>query len=173
MSHPLIKRSRRGISLVELILAIAIVVAVGVALSTQFSTVSRHVLQNRQRLYAINLANTQLQTLNGQTYAWLNTTDSLTSTLPNCSIAPPCDCSTTDLSTLNNCSVAMSSAAVAGTTFTTIYCVNYVKRGITNNWIPQCDSLGDTNIKNIVVQVSWTSGSSSSTVTRQSLLIHE
>jgi len=156
-----------GLSLLELLMAICVTVIVVTTLSVSFSIGSKHMLLNRQRWLATRLANTQIQALKSQPYAYLDTTDT---TFPPASYPliftasnTTCDCNQVDFSTLPS-----TSTQASGVTFNMATCINFVNLG---TWIPQCASAGDTGNKQLLVHVWWTLGQSSATVTQEALSI--
>jgi len=151
------RRNRNGVSIIELLLAISLVVIVVVTLSVAYPTLNNNVLMNRQRWAATQLANTQIKTLQSQPYDYVNTTwDSFGTFNTNC------NCTTADFSAFSS-----TTSQVAGTNFVQKTCINYVSPG--PPWSSQCGTT-DTGYKNILVRVGWSLGSSSSTVTEESML---
>jgi len=151
----------KGVSLIELLLAALLMTFVMVTLSIALPHASKNEIQNRQRTVANNFAQDQLDALKGEVYDQLDTTQTL---VPTAFSGPTCDCTTADYSQL-----VSRSTVVVNTTYTAATCVSWVSPP---TWTPLCASApgGDPGFKNITVRVSWSTGETTSTVIKQSLL---
>ena len=150
----------KGVSLIELILAIVVVTCVMVGLSMGFSSASVSMVQNRQQSLAVSLAQDQIAMTKSNPYDLLHTTeeDYPLAMAGNAS----CDCAQADYTRI----LSATTIAASSTTFTAATCVSFVQYG---TWLPQCT--GDTGYKKTMVQVWWSQGNQSGTVTQQSMLL--
>ncbi len=151
-----------GISLTELLLAIAIAVVVAATISISLPTAIRNIQLNRQRWVAISLANAQIQSIKSQPYGLVDTTDVVLGATVFGAANPLCDCRTLDFSVLPS-----TITLVTTTHFALATCIHFVTAG---TWTPQCAAAGDTGYKDVLVRVSWFVGSSSSSVMQASML---
>jgi hypothetical protein len=150
-----------GVSLVELLLAISLVIGVVITLSLAFPKASANGIQIRQRAVAANLASSKIQILKSQPYDFLDATDTQ---FP--AFNAGCDCRTVDFASFANLPSTMT--VTDGATYTVAACVHVVGGG--GAWPSQCLTSGDTGYKNIVVNVQWTNGSTTYSVTQQSVI---
>jgi Tfp pilus assembly protein PilE len=149
-----------GVSLIELLLAGALVVAVVVTLSLAFPAASTSIIRTQQRTTANNLASAQIEYLRSQVYLMpeVQTTDTI---LP--AFNASCDCRLIDWNI-----VGSTSTQVGSTVYNTASCIHFVTPG--NPWTSQCSTAGDTGYKNIMVQVSWTQGNKTNSIIQESLM---
>src|ERR1700733_14293754 len=119
--------NQKGVTLIELVIAVSMMAAVVASLSLAFPQVSANMASTRQHALANNLVNAQLQTLKSKPYDFEDLTEaSLGQFNANC------DCAAIpDLSIL-----PATQTPMGGTTYKTASCVGYVTPG--NPWVPQC-----------------------------------
>src|SRR3989442_54217 len=85
-----------GTTLVEVIIAASLFIAVVVTLSLAFPVASKNITQSRQNWVAISLASSQIATLKSHPYAYLDATEAGFFGVGN----PACDCTALDFSAL-------------------------------------------------------------------------
>jgi len=151
----------RGVSIIEVILASVLMMAVMITLSLAFPQATRSINQTRVQTMAADIAQDQLELSKNNYYDILDTSDRFNA---GAFVAGSnCDCTSVNYSVLPS-STSMTSGSI---TYTAVTCVNFV---IPGSWQPQCLP-NDTGYKNISVQVSWpcTAGQTCSLV-KQSIL---
>jgi hypothetical protein len=129
-------------------------------LSMAFPQASKHIVSNRRRLAAAQLANAEVERLRAQPYAYVDPT-------PLGSSNTQCDCQSDDFTVIPS-----SISLAGGVAYSLQSCVNFVLVGSGNTWTPQCPVSGDTGYKNVLVRVSWAQGTESHFVTESTMKAH-
>lgn len=148
----------RGVTLIELLAAIAIIVIVVASTATLFPTASKAIAVNRQRLVATQLAQALVQQAKRSPYALLDPTPENTTNFPGATgqSAGACDCNKAVFSVLpGSATVAINSIAYNQST-----CVNFFEPISLQTYCPS--ALGTANLpmdpglKTVHVRVWWT-----------------
>ena len=154
-----------GASLVEVLLAVAILVISVSALSYYYPISMRAITEARHRNSASALANSKLEQMKMQPYGTVRLLPA--SNFPN---PTNCDCRTIDFASAT-LDPAFSETVVNGPiTYQRKVCVNRMQRTVTGDLVPQCNNWSDTGLKNIVVAVSWKTGNQPKTVVTETML---
>lgn len=154
-----------GASLVEVLLAVAILVISVSALSYYYPISMRAIPEARHRNSASALANSKLEQMKMQPYGTVRLLPA--SNFPN---PTNCDCRTIDFASAT-LDPAFSETVVNGPiTYQRKVCVNRMQRTVTGDLVPQCNNWSDTGLKNIVVAVSWKTGNQPKTVVTETML---
>jgi type II secretory pathway pseudopilin PulG len=150
-----LKRSIRGATLLELVVAIALGIVVVVVITLTFPKTSLTISNNRQKMFANNFANTRLQELQSHVYQYLPVTSQA-----DLGGDPNCDCSAVNIMTLPVDPNGMD--VDSGITYTRRSCVHLVEKvGATwNSFCPDnpLTPAKDKGLKHIRINVSWRSG---------------
>jgi type II secretory pathway pseudopilin PulG len=155
--------STRGVTLIELLATITIVVAVIASTATLFPKASRAIATNRQRLFAAQLAQMLMQQANKIPYPLLDPTPETsgpTGNFPTNGTGTgqgKCDCNTAQFGNLPNFSTVTNNIV----TYSQATCVNFVDPGTLASYCPSYYSTGtpppaDPGLKTIHVRVWWT-----------------
>jgi Tfp pilus assembly protein PilV len=167
--------NKRGVNLVELMVAVFLVCAVVAGVSVFFPKSNRALVENRRRWAATELAASKMQDIKKKAYSLIPVTPQTSFTSPADAV---CDCKGQDFSLLAGTSwyrpvgepindvVTQSSV-----TYTRQVCISYVQRsGL--SWTSTCPSTTDPDpgMKNIRVRVNWIEGTSMKSVDMESLV---
>jgi type II secretory pathway pseudopilin PulG len=159
-----------GTTLLELLIAVAMVGAVMTAIALFFPKASATITNNRYRFLASNFADSRMQELKQQPYALIPYT-SATAFPTTGGIAFPtqggCDCRSVDMP--NPLMADPTPYTEDGITYTRYVCVNFVYQPTPTTWTSFCPPTSgslltysqggpDTGLKNIHVKVTWTYG---------------
>jgi Tfp pilus assembly protein FimT len=159
----------QGVSLLELLIAIAMITSSVVILSLTFPKASATISNNRQHMLASNLASALIQQVKAQPYALLQPSPQALFTAP---AAATCDCSLQDFTVWP----ATASYTEDGIAYTRQVCVDFVEPVGGGGWNKYCPdgppitSGTDKGLKNIRVRVTWTSGTNSHFSEAQSMI---
>ena len=172
--HPLTLtiQKPRGVTIIELLLAVAIIAIVVGMISIFFPKASQDIVTNRQRWLASNLAASKIEDLKKQPYQYLAVASNFPGSAPNC------DC--TKLSAETDFTNLQYNPAVSpppwqdviqstGTVYRREWCVNYVTLGASGSAPPNCGT--DTGAKYVRVHVVWDSGSGSGAFDQEAVII--
>jgi prepilin-type N-terminal cleavage/methylation domain-containing protein len=157
-----LKRRSRGVSLIELLLAVALVASSVAIISTIFPRAAATISNNRRRWVATNYAASKIQELKDRSYAYLEPTTPLLANFPVSNVDLTgakgfCDCSRENLSRTEFINSVYSEGNV---TYTCYVCINLLDRDGTG-WTSYCpnDTVGptgaDKGLKNVRVRVQW------------------
>jgi prepilin-type N-terminal cleavage/methylation domain-containing protein len=156
-------RNQRGVSLIELLLAVAIVSFVVSMLTLFFPKASQNIVNNRHRWGAMSLAVSQIEDLKKQPYSYIDVTPQARFTAP---ANATCDCAAQDFTAGIPAEPPIPST---GTAYLRQTCINFVTfTAGSGAATPQCT--GDTGSKYIRVRVSWVSGSLASAIDQESVI---
>jgi prepilin-type N-terminal cleavage/methylation domain-containing protein len=144
-------KEHKGVSLIELLIAVALVSVVVAATSLLFPKASQSLVDNRQRLEATTLATGKIDEIKKQPYDYIHVTSTGTYFNANC------NCSAiTNFSAFPSSSTDVSE--FSGIPYTRYACINYVTFAAGGVWTAQCPGNGDTQAKYIRVHVTWKYG---------------
>ena len=154
----------KGVSLVELIIAVCILAIVGISIALIFPKSFQTTINNRQRMSAVNFAGIKMEEIKSFPYALIpRTPDGAYFIVANC------DCGGVDWNSLpmtatqyNNGTDLSDTMEADGITFTRKVCINLADQAPASPWAPHCPSVDENdptlnNIrgKNIRVHVTW------------------
>lgn len=146
--------NRSGTSLVELLVATALAIAVAICLALLVPKVSSAITQNRQRLVAAHLIASQMEDLQDKPYGLLPMTAQ--SDFPSSNAT--CDCNKIeDMSSMP----AGASTVEGNTVYTSHVCINYEQGQPGGIWSASCPpnpyppSWSDPGMKNIRIRMTW------------------
>jgi type II secretory pathway pseudopilin PulG len=156
--------TNRGVTLIELLSAMALVIIAMTSILWLFPNASKAVAANRQRITATQLAQSLLQQITRQPYDLIDPTQASTTNFPNNSASGinigDCDCSQAAFLNLPN---VPPSVMVNGTSFTESSCVNYVDPAApANTYCPS--GIQDPSLKSIRVRVFWSQGGNGTSI---------
>jgi len=151
---PVSGRNHRGVTLVELLAAVALVVMVVSSLTFLFPTSSKAITINRQRLAATEAAQNLMLETKKPPYALINPTPAVGAYFPNSNTGGSegnCDCNQEDLST----QPPAATSVVNGIAYTLRVCINFVDPASVTfkSFCP--NAFPDAGIKTIHVRVTW------------------
>lgn len=160
---PLPKASyAKGVTLLELLIAVAMVSITVAMLSLLFPKASKSITNNRQHWLATNFATARIQDLKQQPYSLVTPTAAGNYFLnTNNALPPACDCSSVNWCTLGTALGPDATYTEKGITYTRQVCINLADRsgGAWTSSCPDNTSATDKGLKNIWVRVYWVSGS--------------
>jgi hypothetical protein len=170
----------KGASLIEVMLAVAIVFGMVTTVAMFIPMGSRALTQSRQKWLASNYATSRMQQLTTLTYDSLTPTPATNANFPKSglgtgpTLAGGCNCSQEDLSLYP----VDSSATVDSVTYSWKFCINLMENVtvVTTppTWTSHCPdgtSATDYGMKNVRVHVDWTSGSQAHSTDMESMVI--
>lgn len=147
----------RGVTLIELLASVAIMVIVVSSISTLFPKVSRAITANRQRLVATQLAQVLMQQAKRFPYTLLDPTPENAANFPGGigTAASMCDCNSANFSVLPGSSTVM----VNNVAYAQATCVSYFDPAGQVSYCPSAlgtaNLLTDPGLKTVHVRVSW------------------
>jgi len=162
----------RGVTLLELLLAVALAVATVAAISILFPKSAANITNNRHRWVASNFAAADIQRLKAQPYAQIPLTNPASFLTTG---TTTCDC-TIDLAGMT----PDSTFTEDGVTYTRQSCINLVNQ-TAGNWASYCPNNPltsypssptgpDFGLKSVHVRVSWTYGGATQVYDTESLV---
>ena len=163
---PRVNSNTRGVSLIELIIAIVILSVAVVIISLTFPRVSLTLTHNRQRMVASNFGASRMEELKQETYDYLIVNDQT-----NFGSDLTCDCRLVNFGAFPSTDTFLVDG---GITFTRKTCVHLVDTSASPPTSACPDdpltSATDKGTKNIRVYVSWTSGGKNYSTESESLV---
>jgi Tfp pilus assembly protein PilE len=162
------RNNKRGVTLLELMIAVVMVSGVVITLAILVPKASANITNNRRRFLASNFAAADIQQIKEQPYALISSSPTATTGyFPVSGITNPggCDCSRENMSGMP----VDATYTEDGVTYTRTICINLVNHNPAPppNWTSYCPNNPltafpfsptgpDFGLKNIRVQVSWT-----------------
>src|SRR5262245_24626379 len=115
-----------GVSIIELLAAVAIVSILVSMMSLLFPASSKNILRNRQHMSAANLAAAKMEELMKEPYAYLVVTSSVAANFPTGrgTADPGCQCSK-DIN-FSNLTAQTDVIPSTGTIYTRSWCINFI-----------------------------------------------
>jgi prepilin-type N-terminal cleavage/methylation domain-containing protein len=175
--------NEKGVSLIELLVATALLVVVMSSLSLFFPQASKAAFNSRYIATAKNLVSGKIQEIKQTPYALIPLTYSAASNSSyTYSFAVSgngsngCDCTRENPDTFPIVDPASDNVIDNGVIFVRRTCVNLVVRNTTTTpwtWASHCPdgtSATDQGLKNIRVRVTWTSGAQSKSIDAESMV---
>jgi hypothetical protein len=165
--------SERGATLLEILIAVALVVTTVSMISVLFPNASSAITNNRRHWIANNFAVSRLQQLKDQPYPNIDPTPPTAGNFPNSGIATAgaggCDC----LKDIDNLAPD-STYTEDGIIYTARVCINLVDR-VGTSWNTYCPdnpltSNQDKGLKDIHIRVTWPPANASAPVDVESLV---
>jgi Tfp pilus assembly protein PilV len=166
----------RGTTLLETLIAVAMITTVIVVVSLVFPKASANVTNSRRRWFANNFATARLQEIKSQPYPLIDV-----STFGFTTAIGTCNCSQDDFSNMPIDGIMTQD----NVTFKRQSCVHLVDR-VAGNWTSACpenagpvtsgdsgSAASDHGLKNIRVKVTWTSGNQKNQVETQGLVMRQ
>jgi type II secretory pathway pseudopilin PulG len=162
---------KRGATLLELLLAIAMVTVVVSTLALFFPKASKSITTNRRQYLANNFAASHMQDMKNRPYSYIPLTDAITANFPGGVGINGCDCNTANFNNLPTEATYIED----GISYVLKTCVNLVERNnVTGAWTTFCPDgtpATDKGLKRIKARVSWTFINQSFTTDIESLVI--
>jgi len=166
----IIQTNHRGVTLIELLVAVTMAVFVVTAMSTLFPKASKSISANRQRIVATQLAQTLMQQTKNSPYPLLYPSPEVGGSggvFPSGTgtAGGACDCSTANyksplLSPTAPANPTIFTTNVNGTTYVQSRCINYTNPGDLKSYCPSALYTGplpqDPGLKTVQVNVTWT-----------------
>jgi type II secretory pathway pseudopilin PulG len=151
-----LKNRQRGVTLLELLIAVVMIIAAVVMISMTFPKAAKSVTSNRQHWVASSFANSRVQDLKQQRYPLVLPTDAA-----DFGADATCNCAN-----LNMAAYARIDAQTvdSGVTYTRKICINLLDRDGAGNWVSNCPNpndyqASDKGLKRVRIFVTWTSTS--------------
>ncbi len=159
----------KGVTLVELLLAMTLVTVAVVVLSLTFPKSSASISNKRHRWLASNFAASRIQELRAKSYAYIPYNPAADFDLDT---NPDCDCKDMDMATIPDPPDGV--LVDSGITFTRRVCINFVDKagGVWNSYCPDepLTNAADKGLKNIRVRVTWSLGANTYSTEAESLV---
>jgi Tfp pilus assembly protein PilV len=163
--------SKKGLSLIELIVALVVAITSILAIAAVFPKASQSITANRQRLIASNLAAAKMEEIQKAPYGIITPTVESTVYFIASGIAHlGCDCNTDAANiglipppnTLIGTQPASDSVSQSGVVYTRSVCINQLDwNSVLGVWQANCPQSvvgwSETGLKNVRVRVSWQS----------------